>query len=216
MRNDTQRAPETKPSFSHHQKQEIYNSSLGRKQRGRAVTRGTRSNESGNMGFMNRLFGRKGHEACEAHAASLAGSSQIPAAQLVEDIVENLRQKPLTFGEELCYVVLFGDRPFTAFLQKGEEDILCFTSRVRAESFMQRYHRLYHPTKPVTVLAIGHMSELWAMLNNLAKDEKYRPPYGLIINFNYAGQPYGRHSVADLKRIGLEGLNKGFGTLPQQ
>ncbi|MBE7555703.1 MAG: hypothetical protein HS126_32030 [Anaerolineales bacterium] len=157
------------------------------------------------MNFLRNLFGKKTLE------DATPSSSEILPTQLVEDIVENLRQKPP--GKELCYMVLFGDRPLTAKLQG--ECILCFTRKSNAEEFMTRYQDIYYCTKSLSALVLGQMSELWAMLNNKAKDTDYEPPYGLVINFNYAGQPYSKYSVDDLKRIGLNGLKKGFSALPR-
>lgn len=80
---------------------------------------------------------------------------------------------------------------------------------------MKGYQRMFYCTEPLTALAVGQFAELWAMLNNKAKDTDYEPPYGLIINFNYSGQPYNRYGLSDLKRIGLEGLRKGFSAIPR-
>jgi hypothetical protein len=163
------------------------------------------------MSFLHNLFGKKQPATTSSSAASPA--RDIPTTQLVEDIVEGLRQKPPS--KEVCYVVLFGDRPLTAILQGKEGDILCFTTKSKAESFMAGYQRTFYCTKPLTVVAVGQVVELWAMLNNKAKDTDYEPPYGLIINFNYSGQPYNRYGLSDLNRIGLEGLKKGLSALPR-
>jgi hypothetical protein len=132
------------------------------------------------------------------------------STMLVEDIVETLRQAPPM--TPVCHVVLFGDRPLTAKLQG--ECILCFTQRTRAEEFMNGYQDIYYSTKPLSVLQLGEISQLWAMLNNKAKDGDYEPPYGLLINFNYKGQPYGKYSVNELGNIGFEGFKKGFSAFP--
>jgi hypothetical protein len=131
--------------------------------------------------------------------------------QLVEDIVENLRKRPPS--KEIYYIVLFGDRPLTAKMQG--EIILCFTRKSKAEEFMTKYQDIYYCTEPLSVLALGQVSELWAMLNNKAKDTLYQSPYGLIINFNYVGQPYHKYSKDDLRFIGLDGLQKSLGALPR-
>jgi hypothetical protein len=138
-------------------------------------------------------------------------SHDIPTTQLVEDIVKSLRQKPPR--NEICYVALFGDRPLTGKAQGNESDIMCFTQMSKAEEFIHRYQGFYLTTEPLSVLALGKFSELWAMLNNKAQDKRYEPPYGLLINFNYSGQAYNRYSIADLNRIGLEGLVMGFSAL---
>jgi len=160
------------------------------------------------MDFLRNLLGKKQSEENRGAASS---SHDIPATQLVEDIVKSLRQKPPS--NEICYVVLFGDRPLTGKAQGDEEDIMCFTERSKADDFMRGYQGYYHTQKPLSVLAVGQISALWAMLNSKARDKLYEPPYGLLINFSYSGQPYNRYSVADLKRIGLDGLNKGFSAL---
>lgn len=160
------------------------------------------------MHFLHKLFGKK--QSVDSESAALP-AHDISATQLVEDVVEDLRQRPP--GKELCYVVLFGDRPLTAKLQG--DCILCFTRKNKAEEFMTKYQQTYYCTKPLSALALGHVSQLWAMLNNKAKDTDYEPPYALIINFNYSGQPYNTYSLSDLSRIGLDGLKKGVSGLPR-
>jgi len=164
---------------------------------------------------LDKLGWRPGQDEKAKISATSGGATRpaqdVPAAQFVEDIVEGLRQKPPS--KEVCYVVLFGDRPLTATLEGG--CILCFTQRSKAEEFMTKYQGIYYCTKPLSALPLGEVPELWAMLNNKAKDTDYEPPYGLIINFNYAGQPYHKYSTDDLKRIGLTGLQRGFGALPR-
>ena len=161
------------------------------------------------MNFLSNLFGKKQSATTSSSMASPAHDIQI--TQLVEDIVEGLRQKPPS--KEMYYVILFGDRPLTAKLQG--ECILCFTRKSIADEFMKKYQTIYHCTKPLSALALSQVSELWAMLNNKANDSLYTPPYGLIINFNYAGQPYNKYSIVDLQRIGLEGLQIGLNALPR-
>jgi hypothetical protein len=164
---------------------------------------------------LDKLGWRPGQDEEAKISATSGGATRpaqdVPAARFVEDIVEGLRQKPPS--KEVCYVVLFGDRPLTATLEGG--CILCFTQRSKAEEFMTKYQGIYYCTKPLSALPLGEVPELWAMLNNKAKDTDYEPPYGLIINFNYAGQPYHKYSTDDLKRIGLTGLQRGFGALPR-
>jgi hypothetical protein len=162
------------------------------------------------MNILRNLFGKK--QAAENTGAD-SQTHEIPTAQLVEDIVENLRQKPPR--DVVCFVVLFGNRPLGATAQGDEADILCFTQKKKADDFILGHQRYYHTTEPLSVLAVGQLSELWAMLNNKARDPLYEPPYGLLINFSYAGQPYNRYSLADLNRIGLDGLKKGFSGLPR-
>ncbi len=172
------------------------------------------------MSFLQDLFGKKrASNAVEENSRTHSGdgkpdpgsASGVLDARLVEDIVASLRQKPPT--KDAYHVVLFGDRPLTAKLQG--ESILCFTRKVKAEEFMKKYQDTYHCTKPLAALALGQVSELWAMLNNKARDSDYEPPYGLVINFNYGGQPYNTYGSDDLKRIGLNGLQKGLGALPK-
>lgn len=163
------------------------------------------------MSMMNLLRNLLAKKQSESDIDTTSPSNDISPAELVEDIVKKLRQEPPS--REICYVVLFGDRPLTGMAVKDETDIMCFTSRSRAEDFMRGYQNYYHCQKPLSILAVGQLSELWAMLNNKARDQLYEPPYGLLINFSYSGHPYNRYSLADLKRIGLDGLNKGFTAL---
>jgi len=164
------------------------------------------------MNFLRNLFGKK---QSEENTGAASPTHEIPTPQLVEDIVESLRQKPPS--KSVCYVVLFGDRPMTGKAQGDEPDIMCFTQRSKADDFVRGYQRYYHTQKPLAVLGVGQISDLWAMLNNKAKDTIYEDerPYGLLINFSYSGQPSNRYSIADLKRIGLDGLKKGFSMLPR-
>jgi hypothetical protein len=159
---------------------------------------------------------KSGSESANAYLERLKSeeaisSHDLPTTQLVEDIVRSLRQKPPR--NEICYVVLFGDRPLAGKAQGNESDIMCFTQMSKADEFVRKYQGFYLTTEPLSVLAIGKFSELWAMLNNKAQDKRYEPPYGLLINFNYSGQAYNRYSIADLNRIGLEGLVIGFSAL---
>ncbi len=135
----------------------------------------------------------------------------VPSARAVENVVDELRKNPP--DRELCFIVLFGDRPLAAIAVDDENDILCFTERSEADDFVHGYQRIYNTTKPLSILAVGEVDEIWAMLNNKARDEQYKGPFGLLINFSYAGGSYNRYSVADLKRIGLDGLKKGFSML---
>jgi hypothetical protein len=48
---------------------------------------------------------------------------------------------------------------------------------------MKEYQGIYLCTKPPSALPLGSVSELWAMLNNNARDSQYAP-YGLLINFS--------------------------------
>ncbi|MCK4677072.1 MAG: hypothetical protein KAT48_02985 [Bacteroidales bacterium] len=137
-----------------------------------------------------------------------ASGSESKKTKFVEDIVEDLRLKPPT--NEICYVVLFGNRPLTAKEQEDEDDIMCFTHKSKAEDFIQGYQQYYNTTEPLSILAIGQLSKLWEMLHNNAKDKLYQPPYGLLINYNYSGQPCNWYSLTDLKNFGFEGFKKGF------
>ena len=40
-------------------------------------------------------------------------------------------------------------------------------------------------------------------------------PFGFLITFNHGGEPYNRYAVGDLRRIGLNGLKRGFGAIPR-
>jgi hypothetical protein len=162
------------------------------------------------MNFLRNLFGRK---EAEGNKDATLPNSELSTPQLVEDVVKGLRQKPPS--KVACYVVLFGDRPLTGKATGDEGDIMCFMQRSKADDFIRGYQNYYFTEKPLSVLAIGHISDLWALLNNNAEDTLYEKdrPYGLLINFSYSGQPYSRFSVADLNRIGLEGLKKGLSML---
>lgn len=148
------------------------------------------------------------NEQSEESKGTISQSSGISTKIPVENIVEGLRKNPPE--KELCYVVLFGDRPLTAKAQNDEDSIMCFTQRNKAEDFIQGYTQYYQTTKPLTVLAIGQLAELWAMLHNKANDELYEPPYAMLINFNYSGQSYNMYTKLDLIRFGFKGFQKGF------
>lgn len=157
------------------------------------------------MDFLRNLFGRKNT------TDDSPKSIETESASLVEDIVQNLRDAPPS--SSFCFVVLFGDRPLTAKLQG--ECILSFTAKSKAEEFMSNYQEIYYSTEPLSALAVGQISELWAMLNNKAKDTLYEPPYGLVVNFSYTGQPYHKYSKEDIQRIGMNGLQKSLNVLPK-
>lgn len=148
------------------------------------------------------------NEPSEESKGTISQSSGISTKIPVENIVESLRKNPPE--KELCYVVLFGDRPLTAKAQNNEDSIMCFTQRNKAEDFILGYTQYYQTTKPLTVLAIDRITELWAMLHNKANDELYEPPYAMLINFNYSGQPYNMYTKLDLMRFGIKGFQKGF------
>jgi len=138
----------------------------------------------------------------------ILSSDMIQDTTLVEDIVEYLRQKPPK--NAICHIVLFGDRPLNVNHQGVR--ILCFTQENIAKDFLKQYQRTWHCTKPLSIIALGQFNELLAMLNNNAKDEIYssEKPYGLIINFNYYGNPYINLSQDDIKKMGIKGLEKSF------
>jgi len=111
-------------------------------------------------------------------------------------------------------VVLFGDRPLTGKMG-GDESIMAFTSSEKTTAFIKGYQQYYSTTKPLSVLPLSSIAELWAMLNNNARDPLYKPPYGLIIDFSYAEKPTISYvyTIEDLQRIDRDGLEKGFRAL---
>jgi hypothetical protein len=88
--------------------------------------------------------------------------------------------------------------------------ILCFITKAKSEQFIEAYKKIFHCTRPLTSISIGIIEELWALLNNKAKDPDYKTPYGLIIDFNYDGQKYNKYDIEGLKMIGIQGLAKGM------
>jgi hypothetical protein len=156
-----------------------------------------------------RPFGSKEADSLQPTEAPSASGQDAPGMQSVEDVVAALRNtRP---RNPVCWVVLFGDRPLTANLS-GEGNVLCFTQGNKAETFMARYQDIYHCEQPLSALAVGDLAEVWAMMHNASRDTLYESdkPFGLIIDFDYGGQPYSRYGVADLKRHGLSGLKRGF------
>jgi hypothetical protein len=154
------------------------------------------------MKILNRLFNIKEKE------TDIQKASEEPVlnGQIVEDIVKNLKKAPPQ--KSLCWVVLFGNRPLTANLQG--ECILCYSNKSKSEHFMSKYQETYYCTKPLSSLSVGNIDELWAFLNNKSNDPDYEASYGLILNFNYEGQPYQKYTKTDLEKIGIRGLEKGL------
>ncbi|MDD5542341.1 MAG: hypothetical protein PHX83_04135 [Acidobacteriia bacterium] len=141
---------------------------------------------------------------------SAAGVEPTPTSASVEQIVAELRKnKPRS---PLCHLVLFGDRPLTGKMG-SDESIMIFSSADKAARFIEGYQRYYRTTKPLSVLALPSISDLWAMLNNASSDPLYQAPYGLIINFSYSGGTYNSYSIGQLKTIGPSGLKKGMSML---
>ncbi len=134
------------------------------------------------------------------------------SGQIVEDIVQKLRADPPP--KSLGWVILFGDRPLAVNLEG--ECILCFSNKSKSKYFMAKYQETYYCTRPLSALSTGNINELWALLNNKSNDPDYKTPYGLIINFNYEGQQYHKYTKTDLKKIGINGLEKGLSALLQE
>ncbi|HEX2695020.1 MAG TPA: hypothetical protein VHP61_04660 [Acidobacteriota bacterium] len=153
------------------------------------------------MSLWNKLFKESGGPAAEKPEAPA------PTA-LVEDIVELLRRKAPS--RPYCYAVLFGDRPLTGKMG-GDESIMIFSNAEKANGFISGYQSYYHTTKPLSALAVGTANDLWSLVNNPAKDPLYKTPYGLIINFNYAGAAYNAYSIQQIKGFGKDGVKKGLG-----
>lgn len=151
------------------------------------------------MNFWKKLFG--GSE------ISVAENNEKERSFLIEDIVSRLQgAKP---SKPYCYAVLFGDRPLTGKMG-GDESIMIFSDSGKANDFITGYQSYYRTTKPLSVLAVGSADDLWCLLNNQAKDPLYKTPYGLIINFNYAGKPYNAYSIEQIHKFGKEGIKKGL------
>jgi hypothetical protein len=129
----------------------------------------------------------------------------------VEDIVADLRRRPPDHA--VCYVILFGDRPLTNKVVQDEADLACFTTKGKADAFLQDYQKVYRCTEPLTALALGTFEELWAMLHNEADYPDCAPPFGLLININYSRRAFNRYGLSDIRRLGIEGLKKGFSGL---
>jgi hypothetical protein len=132
------------------------------------------------------------------------------ASRLVEDIVDDLRRT--SPKKAMCYLVLFGDRPLTGEMG-GDESIMVFSTNQKAKSFIDGYQKYYRTTKPLSALPLNSTSDLWAMLNNPAKDDLYKTPQGLIIDFNYTGQTYNAYSINQLRSMGCDGLERGLSAI---
>ncbi len=128
----------------------------------------------------------------------------------VEEVVAGLRRQAPE--KAYCYIVLFGDRPLTGKMGAGDS-IMIFSTRGKADDFVRGYQQYYRTTKPLSVLPLGSISDLWAMLNNTSSDPLYKPPYGLIINFSYSGGAYNSYEINQLSSMGPMGLKKGLGQL---
>jgi uncharacterized membrane protein YhaH (DUF805 family) len=139
-------------------------------------------------------------------------SSSDFSGQIVENIGKKLKKNPPP--KSLGWVILFGDRPLAVNLEG--ECILCFSNKSKSKYFMAKYQETYYCTRPLSALSTGNINELWALLNNKSNDPDYKTPYGLIINFNYEGQQYHKYTKTDLKKIGINGLEKGLSALLQE
>jgi uncharacterized C2H2 Zn-finger protein len=140
-------------------------------------------------------------------AHSWTSSEAYPSSTFIEEIVGKLREDPPK--APYCFIALFGDRPLSGKLGGGES-IMIYTSADRARRFINGYQQYYHTTKPLSVLALGSVHDLWAMLHNPSNDPRFKGPLGLIINFDYSGTPHQAYGCDQLEAIGLEGLRKGM------
>jgi len=124
----------------------------------------------------------------------------IAETELVEDIVARIKAAPP--AGPVCFVDLEpgGTLPGTHWSRQGW-DVLCFTQRTLAEE-MVRYGG-------GSVLAIGTMAELWALLFNPVRGVMIKP-VGLRIDYGFDVAGYVRYSPEDLRRLGWEGFSKGF------
>jgi len=151
-----------------------------------------------------KLFKKKSESHKEKNSLS---NPEHDSSLLVEDLVAELQQKKLK--KAFCYVVLFGKRPLTGKMSE-DMSIMVFTNSEKADSFITGYQQYYRTTEPLSVLGLSSVFDLWVLLNNPANDELYETPYGLIIDFNYSGQPYKEYLIEHLKNIGVNGLEIGF------
>ena len=130
----------------------------------------------------------------------------------VEAIVAWLRAAKLS--SPLCHLVLFGDRPLAGKRYSGTtgegDSLLAFSSQTKADVFLERYRRLYLTTQPLSVVPVDSAETLWELLTLPALDPLYRPPYGLLMNFNYSGEPYHAFSVRQIMDFGAYGLKSGL------
>jgi hypothetical protein len=141
-------------------------------------------------------------------SAPVTGASgPATAGATAEAIVAQLRTR--NPASPLCHIVLFGDRPLTAKMT-ADESVLVFSSPSKAADFIDGYRHHYLTTSPLSVVAINSVDSLWALLNHPAEDPKYRPPYGLIVNFDYGGGAYHAFSLRQIQDFGLDGLRQGL------
>jgi hypothetical protein len=134
------------------------------------------------------------------------------AIESVEAIVAWLRAAKLS--SPLCHLVLFGDRPLAGKRYSGTtgegDSLLAFSSQTRADAFLEKYRRLYLTTQPLSVVPVDSAETLWELLTLPAIDPLYRPPYGLLMNFNYGGEPFHAFSVRQIVDFGAYGLQSGL------
>jgi hypothetical protein len=133
-------------------------------------------------------------------------------AESVEAIVAWLRDARLS--SPLCHLVLFGDRPLAGKRYSGTtgegDSLLAFSSQTKADAFLERYRRLYQTPQPLSVVPVDSAETLWELLTLPALDPRYRPPYGLLMNFNYSGEPYHAFSIRQILDFGAYGLSSGL------
>lgn len=125
----------------------------------------------------------------------------------VEAIVAQLQRDPRR--QAYCYLVLFGDRPLTAPVQ-GDESILVFSSRGFANSFIEGYSNYYRCEKPLSVLPLDSVDDLWTLLHAPSLDAQYKLPLGMTIDFSYSGGSFEHYGASQLTGMGVEGVAKGL------
>ena len=150
---------------------------------------------------------RHGSATDVASEPSVGTTAAAAASATVEAIVARLRTSPSS--NPLCHFVLFGDRPLTGKMS-SDDSVLVFPSRAKADDFLESYQHHYVTSRPLSVVPVDSVNNLWGLLHNHAEDPLYRPPYGLIVDFNYGGRPYHAFSIGQLRGFGATGLRAGL------
>jgi hypothetical protein len=98
----------------------------------------------------------------------------------------------------------------------GDESILIFTDKEKGNRFIHGYQQYYKTEQSLSILSLGSLGDVWIFLNSRSKDPNYTLPLGLIIDFDYSGQPSMVYTIQQLKSIGMDGLEKGLNILLTQ
>lgn len=131
----------------------------------------------------------------------------------VEDIVVNLLKK--RESKPLFHIAMYGDRPLSAKMGE-DESILIFTDNEKGNRFIHGYQQYYKTEQSLSILPLGSLGDVWIFLNSRSKDPNYTLPLGLIIDFDYSGQPSMVYNIQQLNSIGKQGLEKGLNILLNQ